>query len=303
MDIHHPNKQELKDILAQLNDEFIFSKGRTLPLEKRFPGLYSDSNRDALFGLFDSGQCLSFVATKPLYIQRNNIIVKAFAIGSVFTHPIFRHHGYSTQLLDFVCKQYSMKKFKAGYLWTGLRGYYEQLGWRRNDNYEVLIIRNIKNAPTNITNMQDAVASFSSIRKMTQIDAVQLAKRSRGKIIRPLDGNGYFTILPPSDQSITYITPNQSYLCGGIKNKTGYIFELNTQHNYEIEVFLKYFFQHEKLEEIWLNCEMHSLLEKIVTSIFTDIETRRFELQMCLAMDIEDKDFYEHLPIPFLDRI
>lgn len=303
MDFHHPNEQEIKNILVQLNQEFIFSRGRTLPMEKRFPGLYSYSNRDALFGLFDSGECLSFVATKPLYIKKNSKIVKTFAIGSVFTPPPFRHHGYSTQLLNFVCKHYSMQQFKAGYLWTSLRGYYEQFGWTRNDKYEVIIIRNNKAINENPPNKQEIETRFPNIHIMSQDDATQLAKQSQGEIIRSLDGSSYFTTLPPSDQSITYITPNQSYLCGGTKNKTGYVFELNSPDTHEIEGFLKYFFIHENLEEIWLNCEIDSHLEKIVTSAFTDIEIRRFELQMCLTLDKEEKDFYEQLPIPFLDRI
>jgi predicted acetyltransferase len=303
MDIRNPNEQELKDILVQLNNEFIFSRGRAMPMEKRFPGLYSPSNMDALFGLFDSGQCLSFAATKPLYIRKGNKIVKGFEIGSVFTPPSFRHHGYSNQLLDFVCKHYSMQQFKAGYLWTSLRGYYEQFGWQRNDKYEVIIIRNIKAINENLKHTQEIETRIPNIHIMSQDDAIQLAKQSHGYIIRSLDGSSYFTTLPPSDQSITYITPNQSYLCGGTKNKTGYVFELISKEAHEIEGLLKYFFLHENLEEIWLNCEMDSDLEKIVTSAFTNIETRRFELQMCLPLDKAEKDFYEQLPIPFLDRI
>lgn len=301
MDFHHPNEQELKNILVQLNQEFIFSRGRTLPMEKRFPGLYSDLNRDSLFGLFDSNQCLSFVATKPLYINKNNKIVKTFAIGSVFTPLSFRHHGYSAQLLDFVCKHYNKQQFKAGYLWTSLRGYYERFGWRRNDKYEVIIIRNIN--AINATHTHKVETTLPNIHIMSQDDASQLAKQSHGNIIRSLDGSNYFTTLPPSDQSITYITSNQSYLCGGIKNRTGYIFELYTHEIYEVEAFLKYFFLHENLEEIWLNSEIDSDLGKIVKSTFTDIETRRFELQMCITFEEEEKDFYEQLPIPFLDRI
>ena len=301
MEFRHPNEQELKNILVQLNHEFIFSRGRTLPLEKRFPGLYSSSNLNALFGLFDSGTCLSFVATKPLYIKKEGKVVKAFEIGSVFTPPLFRHHGYSGQLLDFVCKQYGMQQFKAGYLWTSLHGHYEQLGWRRNDKYEVIVIRNAKNEKP--SNIQEMTSVPPIIHKMTQDDAVQLAKQSQGAIVRPSDGSSYFTTLPPSDQSIAYINQNQSYLCGGVKNKTGYVLELKAQTAHEVEGLLKYFFHQEKLEEIWLNCEMRSDLEKYVISSFKDIEFRRFELQMCLALDKEEKDFYEQLPIPFLDRI
>ena len=70
--------------------------------ERRYPHVFSLDNLDHLFGAFNEGELVSFIATYPSIVSFKDSQVSVCTLGSVCTHPDFQGQRISFRLLEYV---------------------------------------------------------------------------------------------------------------------------------------------------------------------------------------------------------
>lgn len=68
--------------------------------ERRYPHVFSLDNLDYLFGAFNEGELVSFIATYPSMVSFEETSVPVCTLGSVCTHPDFQGQRISFRLLE-----------------------------------------------------------------------------------------------------------------------------------------------------------------------------------------------------------
>lgn len=106
--------------LALIDDEFVYSKGRTISLKDR----YRLGPKDLHFIVADD-KVVSVAAVKP-YTFMGELGIR---IGFVYTRPDYRNQGYASRLLREITEN-----CKWAVLWTNIPKFYERLGWVAWDN-------------------------------------------------------------------------------------------------------------------------------------------------------------------------
>lgn len=288
------NNRELPDILNALDNEFVYSRMRTLPMRKRFPGLFSNAPGCNCFVLRDSAnRWCSFAASEERELGRPpHNICRVFTIGSVFTPAEYRGRGYAATLLQNIAAFYQSQAFAGGYLWTGINQFYEKLGWQTRDKSIVMIVR----TPVPATGGRCVI--------MTRDTAQELARKHLGALRRRADGSDYFKIIPPGDCGIclTSEVAGGGYLCGAYNKKTGYVYELHGSPEVLREL-LKDFQTKSGADELWINLISGQPEHDALSHVLKNVEIRTFNLQMSLIFSKNEAIDLEELTISFLDRI
>ena len=281
---------EVEKILPLLNREFVFLRGRRLPLEKRYPDLFSPGNAGNCFAAFSNdGEILSFAAAEERTLR--NPTLKVFFVGCVFTDPAVRGRGLARKVMESLAETYRKKRFAAGYLWTGLNEFYETFGWRVSDRTTLMILRSVGKGKPN------------GCLPFTEKDAAVLADEHDGLLIRrPCD---YFKVPPPADVPVGLKTARGGYLCGGIGQSAGYVYELHADDADDLLVLLSSFAAKcDPRQEIWINLQPEQQGEIAwLKSHFPDVEIKHPALQMNLIFSEEHQVLLDRLNIPYLDRI
>ena len=281
---------EAEKILPSLNREFIFLRGRKLPLEKRYPDLFSPENAGNCFAAFSSdGEILSFAAAEERSLR--NPTLKIFFVGCVFTAPAARGRGLARKVMESLTGAYRERGFAAGYLWTGLNAFYEAFGWQVGDRTILMILRSVgKGKP-------------AENHPLAEKDAEALADEHDGLLIRrPCD---YLKVPPPADVPVRLKTGHGGYLCGGIGQSAGYVYELHADDADELSDLLSSFAAKcAPRQEIWINLQPEQQGEIAwLKSRFPDAEIKHPALQMNLIFSEKHRMLLDGLNIPYLDRI
>jgi len=78
----------------------------------------------------DEGRVLGYVRIFARRMLVRGVPVAAGGIGSVATHPDAQHHGIASALLDDAITQMRREGMAVSFLFTGIPGFYERLGYR-----------------------------------------------------------------------------------------------------------------------------------------------------------------------------
>lgn len=308
MEIRQPTPQEVSEILPRLNEEFIYSKNRLLPIEIRFPELFEHRNYCNLFAGFHNGSLATFVAVKTATVVASGREVKVFLIGSVFTDKQNRGKGLSSQLMEFVQNHYISKGFNLGLLWTGINPFYEKLGWVTADNgVFVSCSQPIKNKFTGI----DARVIELDDRLLPQVDALRTAQSIPH--FQRMDGTnlcGYHTVYPPGEKLFRLVNFGSQgevigYLLGAENNSDCFIYEINSLQNDDKtklqllqHIQSKYIFNAVKINLV----KDDSLLTQL-KSCYTDVIAKSTNIQMYFCQDEAHISTAQNLYVSFADRI
>lgn len=116
-----------------LDEEFIFSKGRTISLRQRFPSVFCVGNlHDILLGV-DGEEIVSVLAMRRFAWCEGNELFRGAMIGAVYTHPMRRGLGLASCLLEAAAKRLRKEKVDFAVLWAGRQAFYARLGWKPAD--------------------------------------------------------------------------------------------------------------------------------------------------------------------------
>lgn len=108
-----------------------------LSFDEAAPGFFrAQTERDSTFRLrhgrvaVDGDHVVGYVRIFARTMLVRGRPVKAGGIGSVATHPDARRDGIATALLRDAIEQMRRAGMQASFLFTGIPGFYERLGWR-----------------------------------------------------------------------------------------------------------------------------------------------------------------------------
>jgi len=282
---------EAEKILPQLNEEFIIQRGRRLALERRFPNLFSAANADNCFAAFSpNGEILSFVATEARTLKLPAL--KIFFVGCVFTVPEARGRSLAGKVLELAVATYRERGFAAGYLWTRLNDFYARLGWKCSDRSVLMTLKDF------------VPQGGYDVLPFGEKDAEMLAADHLGNLVRR--ACDYFKVPPPADVPVRLRMGRGGYLCGGIGQSAGYVYELCSDCADESYGLLSAFSARYCGwgKEIWINLQPEQRREiDLLRGWFPAAEIGNPALQMNLIFAEEHKTLLDGLNIPYLDRI
>lgn len=120
---------EIPALVAAMDQQFVFGKGRAISLAQRFPKVYVAGNANNIFVVEDCGEIVSALACKCFALQEGGVIWQGAMIGGVFTLAARRGAGLASLLLEQVAKTLQERGLDFAVLWTGQPEFYARLGW------------------------------------------------------------------------------------------------------------------------------------------------------------------------------
>ena len=123
---------ELPGLIAQLDAEFIFGRGRKHSLIHRFPALLTPSNHENIFVAREQGRIVSAIVVKLFQWITGDRRFSGAMLGMVWTDPQQRGRGHGTRLLEHV-KNELRHRADFAVLWTSQPAFYERTGWIAGD--------------------------------------------------------------------------------------------------------------------------------------------------------------------------
>lgn len=129
MEIRSCQLSELDQLIQLLDEEFIFGKGRTVSLHRRFPTVYSRNNLHNIILCLDRNEIVSALAMRQFDWHKDGGTFRGAMIGAVYTHPARRKEGLASRLLEASAIQLHEQGVDFGVLWSEQQSFYARLGW------------------------------------------------------------------------------------------------------------------------------------------------------------------------------
>ena len=120
---------DLERLVPQLDQQFVFSRGRCVSLAQRFPAVYSAENCVNVFLLADDDQVMSALACKHFDWVCSGGHWRGAMIGAVHTQTELRGHGFASRLMEEVAERLRAGGVEFAVLWTAVPAFYARLGW------------------------------------------------------------------------------------------------------------------------------------------------------------------------------
>jgi len=203
---------ELETIRRYLNEEFIHSRGRSIGLERRFPGVL-----DALSNIVVRrvrGQIVAALALKRFTWETPAMPYRAAMIGLVWTKASARGQGHAKAILEYVRRMLREEERDFAVLWTSQPHVYSSSGWIGADCglYGV-----IEGQPRAGTGEAVDVANTSLIRS--------LRREHCATRVAPEVSAG-FTLLPTAVE-LRLLVEADSYAIVGLAPHNAYVFDIH----------------------------------------------------------------------------
>ncbi len=119
--------------LSSVDEEFIFSRGRTLSLVERFPRAFDRPTPENSVLGFCGADLVCGASIHELTLRLGTEQVRVAAVGAVWTHASFRGRGLGAQLLSEIIHRTRARGFLAIVLWSNLHSFYARSGFRLHD--------------------------------------------------------------------------------------------------------------------------------------------------------------------------
>ena len=124
---------ELPALIALLDQEFIFSKGRSVSLAQRFPTALQAHNCPNILLACRGEDIAAAIAVKRFDWIAPERSWRGAMIGLVYTRPAERGQGLASQLLRAAEKKLRAEGTDFAVLWTAQPEFYRRLGWTSSD--------------------------------------------------------------------------------------------------------------------------------------------------------------------------
>jgi predicted N-acetyltransferase YhbS len=208
-----------------LDEEFVFSKGRSISLAMRMPHAYGSQNADNIFCAVERNVICGVLVARRFEILLDTQWTTGYMIGGVVTKKEFRNQGIASRLLFNLGEKLLDASFFI--LWTGIPDFYKRLGWR---DAKRGIWGQFKSRPDQSKASNDRVI-FKVFDKKDLPDIDIIRRRSTLAQLRDDDYERYAVIpLPANNAGIfmenTGCNHTNAYAAVGINGETAYIYEL-----------------------------------------------------------------------------
>lgn len=122
---------ELETVLKHINQEFIYSRGRTIEVQHRFPDILN--KRENILVRRVNGEVIAALALKRFIWETPKEEYSAAMIGLVWTIPSMRTKGHAKAILDSARLQLQQEQRDFAVLWTTQPQVYSGQGWVEAD--------------------------------------------------------------------------------------------------------------------------------------------------------------------------
>lgn len=215
---------DLARIVPQLDQQFVFGKGRRISLAQRFPAVYCAENAGNLFVLEENGEILSSLACKRFEWLHDGGQWRGAMIGAVYTRPARRGEGLASRLLDYSIKSLRDSGTDFAVLWTDQPAFYARLDWVSADRG---VLGEFAGAPAT-AEPRSSVASMPA----QSADAASIERiRRRWCDCLTSRGTGDYRQLPPPAETVDVFAWNAAsdeaaYALVGNHGDTSILYEL-----------------------------------------------------------------------------
>lgn len=222
MDIRFCQPDELERLVALLDNEFIFGKGRAISLRLRFPTVFCPNNLQNIIVCKDGDEIVSALAMRQFDWREGGEYFRGAMIGMVYTHPARRGNGLASRLLKAAASRLHEGGVDFGVLWSRRQSFYSRLGWVADDFGvlgEVELKDIIAGSPGNVT--LPALEAGSSL--------LEEIRRSRLNMITLRRTEDYRQLPLPAESVDVLWCENRgrvAYALFGSSGETGFLYEL-----------------------------------------------------------------------------
>lgn len=276
---------ELAAVHKHMNLEFIYSRGRTIDVQHRFPDILNNPQNILIRRI--NGEIISALALKRFIWETPEEQYSAAMIGLVSTIPSMRDRGHAAAVLSSARFQLILEQRDFAVLWTTQPKVYSRQGWVAADcgRYGVLS-GHTHNAHDNPIN-QDSIARIQEIRKAF----------APMRIYR--DNTGEFPMPLPATR-LRLLMEAEAYAIIGLNQDNAYVFDIvGTTHS---------------LQRLWsrlsrsgmnihVNIPDSSPMYEFVNQVLhTTLPSKPLAMWLPLSERAKNLD-YAAIYIPLLDRI
>ncbi len=124
---------ELPALIGLLDQEFIFSKKRSVSLDRRFPAVLHAGNCPNILLACRDHEIAAAIVIKRFDWFAPERSWRGAMIGLVYAHPAQRGKGLASQLLRAAAQRLRDDGAAFAVLWTAQPEFYRQLGWASAD--------------------------------------------------------------------------------------------------------------------------------------------------------------------------
>ncbi|MCX7164652.1 MAG: GNAT family N-acetyltransferase [Rhodocyclales bacterium] len=215
---------DLERLLPQMDQQFVFGKGRSISLEERFPAVYCTENRANIFVLEEDGKVVSALASKRFEWVCPNRIWSGAMIGMVYTHPEQRRCGFASYLLDRAIERLYADGVEFVVLWTDQPAFYARLGWIAADCGVLGVLGAVPSPSEPGGNVARAPAHAADIER------IELIRRHRCVRLLPRSEKDYGQ-LPPPAKTVDILLwgggiDHAAYAIVGVVGQVGILYEM-----------------------------------------------------------------------------
>jgi predicted N-acetyltransferase YhbS len=273
---------EINSLVGLLDEEFIFSRGRSISLINRMPGLFDAENLSNIYLAKVDNAIRSSVCVRRFNWITTDAVLQGAMIGLVYTHPETRGRGLASLLMRTVQTELEKSGVDFGVLWTGIPKFYRKLGWEESD---LGLYGELNPAPKFETEELIAARSISEEDR----DGIELLRRRWfpnrvGRMYRT-----YLSIPLPAEKLDLFYrdSPNKDerfYAIIGHTGETGYIYEaVGKPSNFP--------------------CLWHSICNAYSRLYINDFNGSLFENWLCQNANVQWKPQNQAMWLPFKGKI
>jgi predicted N-acetyltransferase YhbS len=132
-EIRECRRKELGALIERLDEEFVFGRGRTVSLRRRFPNTLSVENIDHILVALVDGRLCGALAMRSFEWVVGSDGWRGAMVGMVWVDEQQRGKRIGSSLLSSAKQHACERHVDFGVLWTGAPAFYERAGWTRND--------------------------------------------------------------------------------------------------------------------------------------------------------------------------
>ena len=222
LDIRACRPDDLDPLLPLLDEEFIFSKGRSISLRLRFSSVYCRNNSHNIIICTDGKEIVAALAMHQFNWREGGKIFRGAMIGAVYALPTRRREGLASRLLASAATQLRKDGVDFGVLWTGKPSFYARLGWVGAD----CGVLGEANPNGSMPEQLGTVALLPVEANTSQLESLRQNQLNAMTLRHPED---YRQLPLPADRVDVLWSENQgkvAYALLGSRGETGFLYEL-----------------------------------------------------------------------------
>ena len=276
------------DLLAQLDDEFIFSKQRQIRLFDRFPGLLGDPGH-LIVGEFE-GNIVTSLAIQRFELSTPEARYSGVMIGLVWTHANYRNRGFARALIEHSLAHMGRQGIDFSVLWTARPEIYKGTGWQLAD---LGLYARTQGAESPVESMEPATIEWSIVPAIRQ-------RQENFSGIRIDIPAPYKPNLPPFAGSLSVVQHNEAYAILGLSAEDIFVLDIAASMQDLPPLWFKVLASG---KSIHINLPFGSPIARWLTSTY-NIPFAPKPLAMWQRLSPRSQSInFEKVYIPFADRI